>query len=138
MDGFLKAHGVLLTLTLEDVGVDRKVAGELMHAGTPVEVRAWARHLPFWIDVRDGSPVNDTTLGHLDRGEQAAIALAQRESALLLIDDALGRREASRRGIGTTGTLGVLSAAAEKGLVDLSASPSRRSALSRDPQGISP
>ena len=26
MDGFLKAHGVLLTLTLEDVGVDRDAA----------------------------------------------------------------------------------------------------------------
>ena len=42
-----------------------------------------------------------------------------------MIDDALGRREASRRGIGTIGTLGVLSAAAEKGLVDLSAALDR-------------
>ena len=46
--------------------IPREVADELTHAGAPVEVRAWARHLPVWIEVRDGSPVNDTTLGHLD------------------------------------------------------------------------
>jgi predicted nucleic acid-binding protein len=46
--------------------------------------------------------------------------LAQSESgALLLIDDAAGRVEASRRGISSTGTLGILRAAALKGLVDL-------------------
>ena len=86
-----------------------------------VEVREWARRLPVWIEVRGGSPVSDAALGHLDRGEQAAIVLAQRESALLVIDEALGRREASRRGIGTVGTLGVLSAASAKGRVERAA-----------------
>jgi predicted nucleic acid-binding protein len=59
-------------------------------------------------------------LSHLDPGEQSAILLAQFEAgALLLIDDAAGRLEASRRGILTTGTLGVLRAAALMDLVDL-------------------
>jgi predicted nucleic acid-binding protein len=46
--------------------------------------------------------------------------LAQAEAAaLLLIDDAAGRLEASRRGISNTGTLGILRAGALRGLVDL-------------------
>ena len=57
---------------------------------------------------------------HLDPGERAAITLAQSEpGALLLIDDAAGRTEASRRGILNTGTLGILRAAALKEFVDL-------------------
>lgn len=64
--------------------------------------------------------VNDAGMLHLDPGERAAITLAQSEpGALLLIDDAAGRIEASRRGILNTGTLGVLRAAAVKELVDL-------------------
>jgi len=38
---------------------------------------------------------------------------------LLLIDEAAGRREANRRHIRVTGTLGVLRTAAEKGFVDV-------------------
>ena len=57
---------------------------------------------------------------HLDPGERAAITLAQSEpGALLVIDDTAGRIEASRRGILNTGTLGVLRAAALRGLLDL-------------------
>ncbi len=53
-------------------------------------------------------------------GERAAIALAGVLHAdLLLIDDAAGRTEARRRHLRVTGTLGVLRAAAERGLVDV-------------------
>jgi predicted nucleic acid-binding protein len=38
---------------------------------------------------------------------------------LLIIDDRDGRREAARRGIATTGTLGVLNDAAGRDLIDL-------------------
>jgi len=56
----------------------------------------------------------------LDAGESAAIALAEWEAdVLLLIDESAGRREASRRGIPNTGTLGVLRRASIEGLVDL-------------------
>jgi predicted nucleic acid-binding protein len=54
----------------------------------------------------------------LDLGERAAIALAGTMHAdLLLIDEAAGRAEAKRRSLRVTGTLGVLRAAAERGLV---------------------
>ncbi len=54
----------------------------------------------------------------LDLGERAAIALAETMHAdLLLIDEAAGRAEAKRRHLRVTGTLGVLRAGAEQGLV---------------------
>ena len=54
---------------------------------------------------------DDPGLRQLDPGERAAILLAQQEAgALLLIDDAAGRSEATRRGIPSPGTLGILRA----------------------------
>ena len=56
----------------------------------------------------------------LDRGERAAIALAERLRAeLILIDERDGRTEAMRRRFQVTGTLGVLRAAAGRGLIDV-------------------
>lgn len=100
------------------VVVPQQVIAELTDPGAPHEVRRWALNLPDWIDVRV-TVVNDAGMLHLDPGERAAITLAQSEpGALLLIDDAAGRIEASRRGILNTGTLGVLRAAALKELVE--------------------
>jgi predicted nucleic acid-binding protein len=99
--------------------VPQQVIAELTDPAAPHEVRRWASNLPDWIDV-GVTVVSDTDMLHLDPGERAAITLAQSEpGALLLIDDAAGRIEASRRGILNTGTLGVLRAAALRELVDL-------------------
>jgi predicted nucleic acid-binding protein len=99
--------------------VPQQVITELTDSAAPHEVRGWALNLPDWIDVRV-VVVNDAGMLHLDPGERAAITLAQSEpGALLLIDEAAGRIEASRRGILNTGTLGVLRAAALRGLLDL-------------------
>jgi predicted nucleic acid-binding protein len=58
----------------------------------------------------------------LDAGERAAIALAERIHAdLILIDDADGKAEAARRHFRVTGTLGVLRAGADEGLIDVRA-----------------
>ena len=57
---------------------------------------------------------------HLDQGEAGAIILAETLPAdLILLDEADGRREARRRGIALTGTIGVLDRAASRGLIDL-------------------
>src|SRR5260370_36311304 len=56
----------------------------------------------------------------LDLGERAALALAATLHAdLLLIDEAAGRAEARRRHLRVTGTLGVLRAGAEQGVVNV-------------------
>lgn len=57
---------------------------------------------------------------NLDIGERSAIALAGALHAdLLLIDDAAGRAQVKRLNLRVTGTIGVLRAAAERGLVDV-------------------
>jgi predicted nucleic acid-binding protein len=105
--------------------VPRQVIAELTDLAAPSEVREWALDPPRWVDVRVAL-ASDSSLLHLDPGERAALVLAQSESdALLLIDDAAGRLEASRRGIAHTGTLGVLRAASVKNLVDLPTALSR-------------
>lgn len=59
----------------------------------------------------------------MDPGETAATQLAfAQQDRLLLIDEAAGRRLASRLGVANTGTLGVLVAGAREGKIDLSAS----------------
>jgi predicted nucleic acid-binding protein len=58
-------------------------------------------------------------LKDLDPGERRAISLAVREEAgLLLIDARAGRLIARKHGVRVTGTIGVLGAAAQKGLID--------------------
>ena len=54
----------------------------------------------------------------LDKGEAEAIALALEISAdAVLIDEAMGRKEALRRGLNVTGIIGVLLRAKQKGLI---------------------
>ena len=74
---------------------------------------------PAWIDVVQvtANEVLSVVEG-LDAGERAAIAERVRAD-LILIDETEGRAEAVRRNCRVTGTLGVLRAAAEEGLIDV-------------------
>jgi len=85
---------------------------------------------PAWLRV---APVDSDLLrsisDELDLGERSAIALATTIAAdLLLIDEAAGRSEAKRHNLRVTGTLGVLRAAAELGLLD---APNGRTTMGR-------
>lgn len=76
--------------------------------------------LPAWIRVVD--PLNAARfhrfLELVDVGEASGIALAMKvEGAKLLMDDLKGRRLAMEMGIGITGSLGVLKAAKDRGLI---------------------
>ena len=101
--------------------IPTEVLAELSDADAPPEVFRWVRMHPIWLQTRQVRTVHDDpALRQLDPGERAAILLAQQEAAsLLLIDDAAGRSEATRRGIPSTGTLGILRAAAIRQLPDL-------------------
>src|ERR1700687_4413637 len=64
--------------------------------------------------------IPDAELAHLDAGERDAILLAEELGAdRIIIDEIRGRREARRRQLHYTGTLGVLAAGAKQGLLDL-------------------
>jgi predicted nucleic acid-binding protein len=109
----------LLPQLYERIVVPSGVMEELGHADAPAEVRAWLTRVPNWIEVqRTRLPLN-TELEFLGMGERQAIQLAEEQCAdLLLIDERRGRSEAIRRGLITTGTLGVLLAAGEMQLID--------------------
>jgi predicted nucleic acid-binding protein len=103
------------------VFVPPEVLAELSDSDAPAELLRWIQMSPVWLQVRRARTMqDDAALRQLDPGERAAILLAQQErDVLLLIDDAAGRTEAARRGIPSTGTLGVLRAAAIRQLLDL-------------------
>lgn len=107
--------------------IPAEVFVELSDSEAPIEVRDWARQLPPWVEVRPVAANSDLPgLADLDAGELAAINLAKSEAeALLLIDDAAGRREGNRLGLATIGTLGVLRLAAVEELIELRAALGR-------------
>jgi predicted nucleic acid-binding protein len=111
----------LLEHFYRQVIVPEAVAAELRAPGAPEAVRGWMTSRPSWINVvqvtaEETAPIADW----LDAGERAAIALAERLHAdVLLIDEKDGRAEALRRSFHVTGTLGILFAAAQQGLVDV-------------------
>ena len=72
--------------------------------------------------IRSGDPL----LTHLDAGERDAILLAEELQAdQFIIDDSRGRREAKRRHLPFTGTLGILQAGSKQGLLDLKSAVGR-------------
>jgi predicted nucleic acid-binding protein len=110
----------ILPALFERVLVPPSVCEELKHPRAPVVVRTWIAQPPVWLETRapSGSPGAD--LAHLDAGESDAILLAEELGAdQIIIDEIRGRREARRRQIPYTGTLGVLAAGANRGLLDL-------------------
>lgn len=112
----------VLPRLFEKIHVPAEVRTELIHEATPAVVRTWMRKSPGWLDVLTVPPirVEDSALQALDSGERAAIVLAESLRAdLLLIDDRAGAILAQRRGLATTGTLGVLDLASKSGFLQL-------------------
>jgi predicted nucleic acid-binding protein len=109
----------LLPRLYDHVLIPAAVIAELQDPNTPSNVQLWLSDLPDWVEVGRIAAVADPALNTLGPGEREAIQLAQEQHAhLLLIDERRGRAEAVRRGLATTGTLGVLLAGAERGFVD--------------------
>jgi predicted nucleic acid-binding protein len=107
----------VLPSLFEQILIPPTVFQELQHPNTPVVVRAWMVSQVSWLKVQ--APVSvDSTL-NVDRGEQEAISLAiEIGASAILIDDLKGRIEATRRGLRVAGTIGILEAAAQRGLID--------------------
>lgn len=100
--------------------IPRSVDEELNAPGTPEFVRMWKTNFPHWLEVSPDPATPDVTLSHLHAGERDATSLALRFNAdALIIDERRGREEAETRGLKVIGTLGVLAAAHERGLLNL-------------------
>lgn len=81
------------------------VRGAGLVGSREVAAAGWLEVVP----VEDGDPDVLTLLGVLDRGEAAALTLARRQGAeLVLIDDRRGRAVAERLQLRVEGTLGCL------------------------------
>jgi predicted nucleic acid-binding protein len=109
----------LLPSLFQAIIIPNVVRDEMLDPSAPSVLQRWIANPPPWLTVQTVFGV-DATLNVLDPGEQAAIILAQTLPAdLLIIDERLGRRTASDRGIPIIGTLGILDDAASQGLIEL-------------------
>lgn len=86
---------------------------------TETVAKEFKKQIPRWIEI-----INPTTnlhvglLGLLDAGEATSISLAtELKEALLIIDESKGRKVARELGITISGSLGVLLAAKNKGII---------------------
>ena len=111
----------ILPALFERVFVPQLVRNELADNEAPESVRRWIATPPSWLEIVPADHENsDPELLRLDDGERAAILLAIRiEADLLLIDDRDGVNVARSRGFAVTGTLGILDLAATRGLIQL-------------------
>ena len=105
----------LLRSLYAEVVVPRIVIDEIVIAGAG-HIGAREVAAATWLRIEDAAP-DPGLLALLDRGEAAAIPLADRLHATLLADDADARAVAVQRGIQVVGTLGVLIAAKRKQLL---------------------
>jgi predicted nucleic acid-binding protein len=102
------------------------VVQECCHPRAPAALRDWAEQPPPWLVVAGDIEVEQDLLGALDAGEAAAITLAQRLKAeVILIDEQEGRRCALARGFITAGTLNILAQAGIRGWLDFQATVGR-------------
>ena len=109
----------LLRALFRSVIIPVGVQSELLSAGTPATVRHWTSHQPQWLAIRPTTVLPDTRLSYLDEGEREAIQLAEELGAdLLLVDERAARKEATKRHLATSGTLGILDRAADKELIE--------------------
>ncbi len=102
------------------IHTSRTVVAELQHVDAPEMLRAWAKHLPDWVQVHPDPEEKDQIFAILHRGERTAIQLAERIRAdIVLLDDSAARLIAAQRDLKISGLLGVLRDAAGAGMIDL-------------------
>jgi predicted nucleic acid-binding protein len=104
-----------------EVLIPPAVQDEMLDPDAPPPVRAWISDPPPWLEIRTPSRLPLALSLQLDDGERQAITLvhAGGVGSLLLIDELLGRQEATRLGLTVIGTLGIIKEAHDRGLVDL-------------------
>ncbi len=110
----------ILPSLFDEIFAPQAVADELSHPKAPGVVRDWISASPEWLKIRTVERREDPRLRLLHLGEKEAILLVQDLPAdWLIVDEITARRVARSLGLRVTGLLGLLSKAAERGLVEL-------------------
>jgi predicted nucleic acid-binding protein len=113
-------HIGLLPELFGKVFIPVAVYDELRHPSAPAPVHAWVNSLPGWLEVLEVTAGDDPAFQSLDEGERSALTLRMTLGAdLILIDDRKGAAVALQKGFQITGTLGLLTRSAQRGLLDL-------------------
>jgi predicted nucleic acid-binding protein len=116
----LIGHIDALPALFEKVILPAAVRDELRHRKAPPAVQNWIADPPSWAEGHQSVHVHDPSMETLDAGEEDAIGLAvELHADLILMDDRDGALIARSKGFRVAGTLGILSMAAERGLVNL-------------------
>jgi predicted nucleic acid-binding protein len=117
----LIGHIDVLEAIYGEVVIPPAVQDEMLDPLAPPSVRSWIKNPPHWLEVRTPAHINIPLDPDLDAGEREAIALAHNsgQNGILLIDERVGRKEATRLGLKVTGTLGVLEEADKRGLLHI-------------------
>jgi predicted nucleic acid-binding protein len=111
----------ILKALYERVVIPQAVFTELTSIKAPDKVRAWITTPPGWLTIEQAPNVIDSDLDEIQIGERQAILLAELIRAdFIVLDDRKARRIAMARGLNVIGTVGILTTAAEKGLITLS------------------
>jgi predicted nucleic acid-binding protein len=110
----------ILPTLYESVVIPEAVFGELTSESAPHSAREWILSKPDRLSIRTTPATTDEDLALIQIGERQAIVLAQQvQSEFIILDDRQARRVAADRGLKVIGTLGVLTTAAERGLIIL-------------------
>jgi len=113
-------HVDILPRLFGKVLVPNAVRNELFHPTVSAAVHDWITGVPAWLVVTQVHAIDDVALQALDAGERDAIGLALSLHAdLILIDERKGTAVALGKGFEVIGTLGILSLAARRRLIDL-------------------
>jgi predicted nucleic acid-binding protein len=113
-------HIGILPQLFERIFIPSLVCDELRHPSAPAPVRAWVNTSPPWLEVLPVTASDDPALQRLDDGEKSALTLGMALGAdLILIDDRKGAAVALQKGFQITGTLGLVTRSAQRGLLDL-------------------
>ena len=113
-------HIGILPQLFERIFIPSLVYDELRHPSAPAPVRAWVNAPPAWLEVLPVTVSDDPAFQALDDGEKSALTLGMTLGAdLILIDDRKGAAVALQKGFQITGTLGLLTRSAQRGILDL-------------------
>ncbi len=108
----------ILPALFGSVVIPPEVLAELSDPSAPTAMPELLLGIPDWLRVQAPNRIHG--FERLGAGETAAIALANELRAdFLIIDEKTGRKVALKIGLPVIGTIGVLEAAAEFGLIDL-------------------